>query len=425
MNAIDTKTVEERKSKLKGCCFRCLREGHTSSDCRSSRICVYCDKSNVHHRSLCPKRFKGAEQLSKGIIEEVNDTKGDLIHYIPHHAVINPQKSTKVRVVYDASSKCKPEYSSLNECLHRGPVMLHDLCGLLMRFRLHKIAIIADIEKAFLQIEEQLKLEIEGSYIWTDSQCVIGWLQTTKKLPVFVSNRIREIKSYVTTKISYVKSKENPADVATRGATIHDLRNNKFWWNGPHWLTEYFELSSETAKNLIEDSSTVTESTNVVERNSENFETEFLDEENLSIACTINDHDNICAPFGMDSTKFSSVDKLIRTTALASRFIKKIKKQKCENQSLTSQELETSENMWILYLQRKNFSETICGIYNQKTTTLQRQLGLFIDPKRILRSKGRLENAGITEGAKQPILLPRNEWFTYLIIEKVHKQNCH
>ena len=30
--------------------------------------------------------------------------------------------------------------------------MLNDLCGLLMRFRLHQIAIVADTEKAFLQI---------------------------------------------------------------------------------------------------------------------------------------------------------------------------------------------------------------------------------------------------------------------------------
>ena len=30
--------------------------------------------------------------------------------------------------------------------------MLNDLCGLLMRFRLNTIAVVADIKKAFLQI---------------------------------------------------------------------------------------------------------------------------------------------------------------------------------------------------------------------------------------------------------------------------------
>ena len=30
--------------------------------------------------------------------------------------------------------------------------MPNDMCGLLMRFRLHKIGIVSDIEKAFLQV---------------------------------------------------------------------------------------------------------------------------------------------------------------------------------------------------------------------------------------------------------------------------------
>ncbi|CAG2219807.1 unnamed protein product [Mytilus edulis] len=94
------------------------------------------------------------DQIQKGIVEEVNEFRtGGRKHYISHHAVITPQKSTtKVRIVYDASAKTNNEMPSLNECLYRGPVLLNNLCGISMRFRLHKIAMVADIEKAFLQV---------------------------------------------------------------------------------------------------------------------------------------------------------------------------------------------------------------------------------------------------------------------------------
>ena len=41
---------------------------------------------------------------------------------------------------------------SLNACLHRGPVTLEDLCGLLLIFRTKRIRIITEIEKIFLQV---------------------------------------------------------------------------------------------------------------------------------------------------------------------------------------------------------------------------------------------------------------------------------
>jgi hypothetical protein len=80
------------------------------------------------------------DQLKKGIIKNVNEYDSDGIqNYIPHHAVITPQKTTtKIRVVYDASAKISKDYQSLNECLYR-EVMLCDLCGLLIRFRLKNI----------------------------------------------------------------------------------------------------------------------------------------------------------------------------------------------------------------------------------------------------------------------------------------------
>ena len=73
-----------------------------------------------------------------------------------HHPVLTPHKeTTKTRIVYDASAKARSSASSLNECLLRGLIILPDLCGLLMRFRLYKIVLLADVEKAFLQLAEE------------------------------------------------------------------------------------------------------------------------------------------------------------------------------------------------------------------------------------------------------------------------------
>ena len=109
------------------------------------------------------------EQLEKNMIEPLNEDseEGQVKHYIPHHVVIKPDsETTKLRIVYDASAKSKKSNSSLNDCLYRGPVIMEDLCGLLMRFRIKKIGIIADVEKAFLQVAIQPKERDVTRFIW-------------------------------------------------------------------------------------------------------------------------------------------------------------------------------------------------------------------------------------------------------------------
>ena len=44
--------------------------------------------------------------------------------------------------------------------------MLNDICGLLLRFRLKTVAIVADIEKAFLQIGLQESQRDVTRFIW-------------------------------------------------------------------------------------------------------------------------------------------------------------------------------------------------------------------------------------------------------------------
>ncbi|XP_028404089.1 uncharacterized protein LOC114526762 [Dendronephthya gigantea] len=99
--------------------------------------------------------IKNQEQV--GIIERVSKDEigpDSKVHYIPHQAVVRRDaKTTKVRIVYDASAKAQKSSVSLNDCLHAGPSLNPLLFDILVRFREQSVALVADIEKAFLNIE--------------------------------------------------------------------------------------------------------------------------------------------------------------------------------------------------------------------------------------------------------------------------------
>ncbi|XP_064650125.1 uncharacterized protein LOC135501515 [Lineus longissimus] len=94
------------------------------------------------------------EIINKGYAEEVpadelNPDDGK-VWYIPHHGVYHPRKPEKIRVVFDCSAK----YAgiSINDVLLQGPNLTNNLVGVLLRFRRHPVAILADIEKMFYQV---------------------------------------------------------------------------------------------------------------------------------------------------------------------------------------------------------------------------------------------------------------------------------
>ena len=111
-------------------------------------------------------------QLESGIIEKVNDTEPvevGKVCYLPHKAVIRENKeTTKVRVVFDASAKT-PEGPSLTDCMHAGPSLLPNLMDILLRFRLKRVGLISDIEKAVLNISITPDLRNFLRFSWVDS----------------------------------------------------------------------------------------------------------------------------------------------------------------------------------------------------------------------------------------------------------------
>ena len=92
--------------------------------------------------------------MKSGIVETVTppgDGPIGRVHYIPHHAVVREDKqTTKLRIVYDASARNGGP--SLNDCLDTGPTFGQNILDILLRFHLYRVAVTANIKKAFLMV---------------------------------------------------------------------------------------------------------------------------------------------------------------------------------------------------------------------------------------------------------------------------------
>ena len=73
------------------------------------------------------------------------------VWYLPHHPVVNSNKPDKVRVVFD----CAAQYNgkSLNSEILQGPDLTNNLVGVLTRFRKEPVALMADVENMFHQVQ--------------------------------------------------------------------------------------------------------------------------------------------------------------------------------------------------------------------------------------------------------------------------------
>ena len=90
------------------------------------------------------------EIISRGDAEPAPPmAEGEIVWYIPHHGVYHPQKTDKLRVVFDCSAKFHGV--SLNDTLLTGPDLINSLVGVLCRFRKEAVAVVCDIERMFHQ----------------------------------------------------------------------------------------------------------------------------------------------------------------------------------------------------------------------------------------------------------------------------------
>ncbi|KAJ8723413.1 hypothetical protein PYW08_003325 [Mythimna loreyi] len=140
-------------------------------------------------RSIAEKRLKGLEikfkkndifkeEYGKVIKEYLQlnhmkkvpevDKNNQKAIYLPHHAVVREDKETsKVRVVFDASCKGS-KGMSLNDNMLVGPTLQAELRHTIIRWRTHRICLVADIVKMYRQVLVHKNDTILQRILWRD-----------------------------------------------------------------------------------------------------------------------------------------------------------------------------------------------------------------------------------------------------------------
>lgn len=253
-------------------------------------------------------------------------------------------------------------------------------------------------------------------YAFSDSKIVLSWLNShPSRWKMYVAGRTAKILENMSPdQWSYVNTKYNPADLASRGLLPSDLVSNTLWWNGPsleelHTDSIQPELT-EDDKNVISTETKESRSAVLHTKSSEN-----------SIFSLLN--------------KFSSHGKTCRIMKYITDFISNLLihlknkyPEKDEIYNPLIQRFSNSENQIYRQVQRSVFVAEIKALENRQALPTKSKLGSlhpFIDGFGIIRVGGRLQNAHISYNQKHPIILPSHHQVVSNLINLAHHATLH
>ncbi|XP_072152033.1 uncharacterized protein [Bemisia tabaci] len=238
-----------------------------------------------------------------------------------------------------------------------------ELCGALTLSKLFTIA---------FTVFSRTEYKIEYFLGLSDSTTVLSWLTTPAfKLKTYVANRVDKILDVVPSVAwGHVSTKDNPADLASRGVLPQRLVNNSLWWTGPEWLQTERKNWKVTSVHSIK-------------------ETDLPDLKTEKITfMALKQQDNFI-------TRFSEYSRLRIGTAWCRRLFANRKKwisgELQVTGPLTHEELSEATVTLVKLVQSMEFHDDIESIKRGKPTSHRlAPLNPFLDSHGILRVGGRL-----------------------------------
>ncbi|XP_071161140.1 uncharacterized protein [Mytilus edulis] len=322
-----------------------------------------------------------------------------------------PNQKTQLHVFVDASTTAYG--ASVYICNHHESslVIAKNRVTPLKQLTLPQLELMAALIGARLADHVKSVLYIENITFWSDSQIVLQWLSTSKQLKRFLRNRVTEIRKLTNTQEwRYCPTKDNPADLLTRGLSASQFEQNTLWFNGPEWISDASKWPSWKPN----DTTVLLTSTDI--EDSSTADKEIDNQQGIHQIVQI--------------TRYSTLSKLLRITAYLLRFIRNCRSpilQRNKAKYVSREELQDATECWILNCQRTSFKDEMLHLKlkDTKPTVLVRQLRLYLNNKDAICCGGRIHNAPVCENTKFPYLLPRSHHFTKLVVLDIHKYMKH
>ncbi|XP_065222357.1 uncharacterized protein LOC135846922 [Planococcus citri] len=227
------------------------------------------------------------------------------------------------------------------------------------------------------KLVSNISIPVSNKCLWSDSTIVLAWLAKAPSFwKQFVANRVQEIQQLSPTSCwRYVKSAENPADIASRGVLPSQISGLNLWWNGPSFLHQPFNMPS--------------------------------------------------------STEYSSAKKIIRIIAYCVRFARNLRVSanlRCKAPVLSVDEFNCAQLVVAKTVQADEFFDDLKKLKTKGKVGKRSSLLPYspkLDSHGVLRVGGRLKNARIVLGHNCPILLPARHPFSLKVARETHLNELH